>query len=410
MGENKSCKSRKNKKNAKAETNHRVKSIFSTSCMLDRSCDKTVVTHALSGWPPPLLRLSLVLSTMKPCQYPLGHPKTLRRHQRRTFIPILPHYFKVSFRLSLQTLTMIPYTPSSAQTYANMTRAHYIVRIGNVGLAQTISQRAPNHWHYLSSQRLWGLPKGMNHVKVRAEFMANMENPRVTAYIWFLCNGHGGPGHFVQVGIGRHHLGEGPVGNGNIPIPEEMMVRLRQGFDHWFEWRPVNPDAAFQDRVRQLPIPYPHFIPTLRRVTVDHPSFPLFEALIDSEEPPAGVVTTALPAVSSIVPALEVDLENIRREQAEPHSQGYVYLIHMRTTTFYKIGMSHDPVTRLQTLQTGNPRALYLINVKAVQDMRSAEMALHRRFETHRVPDVHTREWFDLNDEDEVQLAFATIQ
>ena len=33
-----------------------------------------------------------------------------------------------------------------------------------------------------------------------------------------------------------------------------MMARLQQEFDHWFEWRPVTPDAAFQDRVRQLPI------------------------------------------------------------------------------------------------------------------------------------------------------------
>ena len=258
----------------------------------------------------------------------------------------------------------------------------------------------------------------MTHVKVRAAFEADIENPRVTAYIWFLCNGHGGPGHFVQMGIGRRHLGQGPIANGNLPIPEDMMVRLQQGFDHWFEWRPITLDAAFQDRVRQLPIPQPPYIPTLRRVTVDHPSFPLFQALIDTGDQQATAVTTAPPAPVTTAqpapvispPATEVDLENLRRERTEPHSQGYIYLIHMENTTFYKIGMSLDPEIRLRTLQTGNPHPLNLLNTHTVQDMRSAEMDLHRQFETKRVPNLNVREWFDLYDgTDEVQAAFATL-
>lgn len=293
-----------------------------------------------------------------------------------------------------------------------MARAHYIVRVGNAGIAKTISERAPNHWHYLSPQHLWGFPKAMTHVKVRAQFEMDIGNPRVTVYIWFLCNGHGGPGHFVQVGIGRHHSGHGPVGNGNFPIPEDMMARLQQGFDHWFEWRPVTSSAAFQDRLRQLPIPHPPYIPTLRRITVNHPSFPLFQDLItEIEEQNAAVVTAALPATVPIPPATEVDLENLRRELTEPHSQGYVYLIHMENTTFYKIGMSLDPEIRLRTLQTGNPLPLYLLNTQAVQDMRSTELDLHRRFEDHRVPNLNVREWFDLGDgTGEVNTAFATLR
>ena len=292
-----------------------------------------------------------------------------------------------------------------------MTRAHYIVRVGNVGVAATVSTKTPNHWHYLSPQHLWGLPRGMTHVKVRAEFEADIANPRVTAYIWFLCNSHGGPGHFVQVGIGRRHLGQGPVGNGTLPIPEDMMARLQQGFDHWFEWRPVAPDAAFLDRLRQVPIPHPHFIPTLRRVTVDHPSLPLFEAFIDNEEQQAATLTTALPAAPPTSPAIEVDLENFCRERAEPHSQGYLYLIHMENTMYYKIGMSLDPEIRLRTLQTGNPHPLYLLNTQAVQDMRSAEISLHRQFETQRVPNPSVREWFDLGDSlGEVKIALAALR
>ena len=278
-----------------------------------------------------------------------------------------------------------------------MARAHYIVRVGNAGVAPTVSERAPNHWHYLSPQYLWGLPKTMTHVKVRAQFEADIGNPRVTAYIWFLCNGHGGPGHFVQVGIGMHHSGNGPVGFGNLPVPEDMMARLQQGFDHWLEWQPVAPesDPVFRDRLRQLPVPHPTFIPTLRRVTAEHPSFPLFQDLIDSEEQQAEPVVSPAAAPATAL-AAEVDLENLRRERNEPHSRGYVYLIRMETTDFYKIGMSLDPEIRVRTLQTGNPHVLSLLRTHAVQDMRSAEMDLHRRFEAQRVPNLNVREWFDL--------------
>ncbi|MCJ1226691.1 hypothetical protein MMC12_003344 [Toensbergia leucococca] len=277
---------------------------------------------------------------------------------------------------------------------------------------------APNHWHYLSPQHLWGFPKDMQHVKVRAKFEADIENPQVTAYIWFLCNGHGGPGHFVQLGIGRRHLGPGPIGNGNLPIPEDMMARLQQGFDHWFEWQPLSPNAAFQDQLRRLPIPHPPFIPTLRHVKSDHQSFSLFQETVDREENRAADAdaTTALPVVpnSQVIDigttpaAIEVDLENIRRERTEPHAQGYIYLIHMEGTTFYKIGMSLDPQIRLRTLQTGNPYPLHILNMQAVPDMRSAETRLHRQFDLKRVPNLNAREWFDFNDgTGEVEVAFV---
>ena len=298
---------------------------------------------------------------------------------------------------------------------------------------------ALNHWHYLAPQHLWGLPRTMTHVNVRAAFEADIENTQVTTYIWFLCNGYGGPGHFVQVGIGRHHLGNGPSATGYIPIPTNVMTRLDQGFDHWFEWDPVSTDAGFQDYVRQLPVPLPHFIPTLRRVTEDHQSFENFEALIDREERRRAGIATALPqaapqappqsvlqappqvpapaapaAMPSTVPAppaIDDDLENFRREQTEPHSQGYIYLIHMEDTTFYKIGMSLDPQIRLRTLQTGNPHLLRLLHTQAVQDMRSAESDLHQQFETQRVINLSAREWFDFsNGTDNVDTAFGRLQ
>jgi hypothetical protein len=257
----------------------------------------------------------------------------------------------------------------------------------------------------------------MQQVKVRAKFEADIEDPEVRSYLWFLCNGHGGRGHFVQVGIGRRHLGHGPIQNGDRPIPEDMMARLQREFDHWFEWQPVTQNIASQ--VEQLPVPHPPYIPTLRRVTWEHPSFARFEALLDRYEPdttvptpipPAASISAAPPTAEPIASAIEADLENIRREQNDPHSEGFVYLIHMKDTTFYKIGMSLDPQTRVRTLQTGNPQPLYVRNVQIVQDMRGAELALHRLFDSQRVPNDNVREWFSFSDgPGNVEHAFGVL-
>ncbi|KAL8719059.1 MAG: hypothetical protein Q9225_003875 [Loekoesia sp. 1 TL-2023] len=271
-----------------------------------------------------------------------------------------------------------------------------------------------NHWHYLSPQRLWGLPKGTPHVNVRADFMADISNSQVTTYIWFLCNGHAGPGHFTQVGIGKPHQGNGPAANGDITIPQDVMARLVEGFDHWFNFDPVSLDASFQDRLHQIRAPKPTYIPTLRRVAADHPSLPAFEKLLDGLVNPPKSPTLAVesPATETLQAAqiIENDLDNFRREQAAPSSQGFVYLIHMDGTAFYKIGMSLDPQLRLRTLQTGNPHALHILNSRPVPDMRSAETSLHRRFEAYRVQNLIAREWFDFGRGiEDVEFAFRHL-
>ena len=239
----------------------------------------------------------------------------------------------------------------------------------------------------------------MTHVNVRADFVSDIENHHKTTYVWFLCNSHGGPGHFVQLGIGERHGGQGPIANGSLAIPDDVMARLHQGFDHWFEWRPVSPAEAFQDRVRQIPIPHPPFIPTLRRVTLEHQSFSLFEAIIDSEEgeQQLGMIEAIAPLPPA--PFSERDLDVARRELISPHAPGYLYLVHMENTTLYKIGMSLDPELRLRTLQTGNPYVLRLLHMQAVHDMLSAEVSLHERFAHARVENILVREWFDFGDD-----------
>ena len=306
-----------------------------------------------------------------------------------------------------------------------MARAHYIVRIGNIGFARTSSASAPNHWHYLSPQRLWGFPKAMTVVNVRARFMADIADGATVVYIWFLCNGHGGRvGRFVAVGIGTG-VSAGPErststseAEGRRTIPDNVMQRLREGFDHWFTWQPVRFDeASLQERLGRIPAPKPTYIPTLRCVTVEHESFRAFEALVEAQQrlyplPPPPSLPPPRATREDGVTSILLDLENLQREQDEPRSKGYVYLIGMADTAFYKIGMSLDPRIRLQTLQTGNPRPLRIVRTTTVGDMRGAESGLHRRFEAQRVLDVDSREWFELKSQElvgEVEKAFEEV-
>ena len=150
-------------------------------------------------------------------------------------------------------------------------------------------------------------------------------------------------------------------------------------------------------------------------MAAEHESFPAFEALIDAQQrlyplssPPPPQPAAGGDQATSIL----LDLKNLQHEQDEPRSKGYVYLISMAGTAFFKIGMSLDPRIRLQTLQTGNPHALRIVRRSAVVDMRDAESRLHRRFEAQRVLDVDSREWFEFGDEElvrEVERAFEEV-
>lgn len=191
------------------------------------------------------------------------------------------------------------------------------------------------------------------------------------------------------------------MANDERPIPADVMTRLRQGFDHWFNWVPVCDEQQFQEKLREIPAPVPTFIPTLRRISREHPSLPAFEALLGDQtlqQPRRLGDVSSSRQKADYVWIVETDLENLRKEQIEPSSDGFVYLIHMEGTTFYKIGMSLDPRTRLGTLQTGNPYLLSMRKTQAVPNMRKAESRLHQQFEVHRILETNAMEWFDFKD------------
>ncbi|KAL8689091.1 MAG: hypothetical protein Q9218_005160 [Villophora microphyllina] len=149
-------------------------------------------------------------------------------------------------------------------------------------------------------------------------------------------------------------------------------------------------------------------MPTLRRVTREHPTLPAFVALLRQQQEIQQPAPTRLTRASADeVTAMVMDLENLRKENIEPTSEGSVYLIHMEGTSFYKIGMSLDPQIRLRTLQTGNPYTLTIRRTQVVGDMRSAESDLHRQFGAQRVLNTSAMEWFDLGrDTSAVEAAF----
>lgn len=219
-----------------------------------------------------------------------------------------------------------------------------------------------------------------------------------------------------------------PIRGGSIDWYQQP-VRV---FDDWMEWRPIDVDAS------QVPVSTNWLDNALDYVDKHTLLWPVLEALVDIAEaeesqgvaggggrdrdtqqtmalsgavPVTVTYTTFAPTKSqaladrstrvddlSIAVCEAKSVENSRLERSDPHGPGYVYLTSMQNTQYYKIGMSLDPRSRLQMLQTGNPRTLRLARVEAVPDMLAAESVLHRHFEAQRVPDTMAREWFEFSD------------
>lgn len=80
-------------------------------------------------------------------------------------------------------------------------------------------------------------------------------------------------------------------------------------------------------------------------------------------------------------------------------SKCYVYLIACnpnKSRPFVKIGMTNDPQSRIDTLQTGNPyelRMLACIPCKDRNEARHLESFMHKKLQTSRV----RGEWFKTN-------------
>jgi hypothetical protein len=82
-------------------------------------------------------------------------------------------------------------------------------------------------------------------------------------------------------------------------------------------------------------------------------------------------------------------------DRAFDHS-GFIYLIRNGQTSHYKIGISKNVISRINTLQTGNPEKLSLISFFPTTDTYKQEQKLHNHYSQKRV----TGEWFVLDEYD----------
>lgn len=83
-------------------------------------------------------------------------------------------------------------------------------------------------------------------------------------------------------------------------------------------------------------------------------------------------------------------IQNIIIERGR--KQNGVYLIAVRDTDLYKIGITKDIEKRLSQLQTSNPYEFYLMGFFVTEKCRKLESLLHQKLRLNR----YKREWFKL--------------
>lgn len=72
-----------------------------------------------------------------------------------------------------------------------------------------------------------------------------------------------------------------------------------------------------------------------------------------------------------------------------------IYLIQAGTTPFYKIGVSKDPCSRCQQLQTGHQETLILVKTYPVKFDFKTENFVHKKYASQNLQ----LEWFELTEE-----------
>ncbi len=75
------------------------------------------------------------------------------------------------------------------------------------------------------------------------------------------------------------------------------------------------------------------------------------------------------------------------------NKQSGVYILEVRDSGLFKIGITRDIEKRLSQLQTSNPYEFYLIGFYVTPKNKELENLLHKKFQLNR----YKREWFKLN-------------
>ena len=87
--------------------------------------------------------------------------------------------------------------------------------------------------------------------------------------------------------------------------------------------------------------------------------------------------------------------ESWNPEERQHDKSGFVYLVKQSINGYCKIGKSKNPYKRLQSLQTGNPLEVVVLERVFSLDCFKLEHLLHQYFSAYWI----RGEWFDLSDE-----------
>lgn len=91
---------------------------------------------------------------------------------------------------------------------------------------------------------------------------------------------------------------------------------------------------------------------------------------------------------------LSTKMAQIGGAQGAAAEPGFIYVIQEGLDQCFKVGVSKDPVSRVNQLQTGNYRRLKLRYFKPVDDMSAAEDEAHQRLGDLRIQEGGGKEWF----------------
>ena len=118
---------------------------------------------------------------------------------------------------------------------------------------------------------------------------------------------------------------------------------------------------------------------------------------------------------AELVKAKAVELLRIKEWQAmlplarsfkEKH-QGFVYLFHLRSTKYYKIGLSISPEQRGKQITAGLPIELDLLHTIPSNQIKCLEGQLHHKYQDRRYKGKRT-EWFALKKEEVSEIKSLT--
>lgn len=307
-----------------------------------------------------------------------------------------------------------------------MSRRHYTCRI-TTDSYQAYCGSPWEDWQPLKPSDLWNYPNDESYVSTACCLDSDLADSRNKAvYTWFIY----ATAHWV--GCVYCGLARLTVERKSDPLRLEDYIEQQnpRAFENWVEWHWIGQPLG------DVPLPSDLLDIPLRNIGSSSPLWPELEAIInrveaeaaapipaaaaaayDAAQPP--MIANPTPSTSASVSAIDRSIRETERslafsriERAHPTGPGFVYVIEMKDCPhpYYKIGMTKDLDSRLQTLQTGNPYLLSFARTLEVSNMLRAESFLHSTVEATPVPNIPAREWFEFrNGLDPVDEALESL-